>query len=170
MSDYDKYGFKKITKDNWLTPDELWPRFFRISSKTWLERNLRPALKETVPIEVRKLFEVARGALIYGYLFYPLCSLAQEQLYRVMEAAVFHKCKSMGGPKSIKTFHQRVNWLIKNGVIPQQEKEWWDAVRDLRNMTSHPENQMIVPPANTLTVIMDKLHSLFGSLHLRENQ
>ena len=165
MATDNKIGFKKITIDNWLTPDELWPRFFRISSKTWLKRNLRPALKETVPIEVRQLFEVARGALIYGYLFYPLCSLAEAQLYRVMEAAVFHKCKRMGADKSIGTFYKKVNLLIEMGVIPQQEKQWWDAVRDLRNITSHPEKQMIVPPADTLAVIMDKLHSLFGSHH-----
>jgi hypothetical protein len=161
MSNYAKYGFKEITTDNWLAPDEIWRHFLGVTSQSWIERNLEPTLNETVPMDVRKLFEVARGALIYGYFFYPLCTLANEQLYRIMEAAVTHKCKGMGAPKSLEKFYEKVEWLITKGVIPLQEKGWWNAVRDLRNMTSHPERQMIAPPGGGLTMVVDKLRSLF---------
>jgi hypothetical protein len=41
-----------------------------------------------VPEPIRELFDVARGAMIYGWFFYPLFRLGEDQLHRVVEAAV----------------------------------------------------------------------------------
>lgn len=47
---------------------------------------LAPQLSDGVPVEVRRLFGVARGALLDGYL-----TLGTEQLHRVVQTAVKRK-------------------------------------------------------------------------------
>src|SRR5438105_2916552 len=107
-----KYGFKEINKDNWLQPDPVLAGIVRLSpangwlptAKTaddWLDEVLHPQLEGNVPDEVASLFEVARGALTYGYLFYPLFTLGAEQVSRVVEAAITRKYKDVGGPAKI---------------------------------------------------------------------
>lgn len=163
MTDYE-HGIKKLTEENWLKPDGVWSYFEGISSgEKWIRIILHPVLAETVPLEVRKLFEVARSAMVYAYFFYPLNTLAEEQLYRVVEAGVTHKCEALGAPKSQKRFQQKVDWLTDQGIIPKHEKAWWDAVRDLRNMTSHPRRQFIIPPGGALGLITEKINSLFST-------
>jgi len=87
------FGFKELTADNWLAPDRVWADVVNavlpdweiqlMTGDTWIQAILDFDLLETVPIEVRKLFAVACGAIAYGYFFYPLLTLATEQLYRV---------------------------------------------------------------------------------------
>lgn len=153
-------GFKKLTADNWLEPDKVSSSFVRISpvdgqahpiaGNEWVRDILKPSLIETVPTEIRVLFEVARGALAYGYFFYPLYTLAGEQLFRVAEAAITLKCKAITAPDSIKTFQRKVNYLTFKKVIPEQEKEAWHAIRQLRNTASHPERQSILLPGSVI--------------------
>ncbi len=83
-----------------------------VSGVEWLKVITAPILDESVPEEVTDLYEAARGALVYGYLFYPLYDLGTGQLFRVAEAAVIHKCKAMGIPVRIKRFHDRIEWLV----------------------------------------------------------
>lgn len=153
----NEFGFKKITPNNWLEPDPILRGFSKltpqgsepITSEDLLDHILEPQLEEFVPLEVRALFEVARGAICYGYFFYPLYTLAYEQLLRVAETAVTFKCKALSAPK-IKNFQQRVDFLIDKSVIPQSEKIRWDGIRELRNIASHPEDQTILTPADAL--------------------
>jgi hypothetical protein len=49
----------------------------------WAERFLSVGLSENVPESVRELFNVARGTIIYGSLFYPLFALGLAQAVRV---------------------------------------------------------------------------------------
>lgn len=168
-------GFKKLTTDNWLEPDKISTSFVRISpingqfhsitNNEWVQEISKPNLIETVPVEIQRLFEVARGALAYGYFFYPLYTLAGEQLFRVAEGAIIFKCKTMGAPNSINTFQKKVEWLIRNGIIPKHEKGEWDAIRKLRNIASHPENQTILPPGPIISMlqrIAEKISFLFS--------
>jgi hypothetical protein len=84
-------GFKKLTVDNWLQPDEASSSFARISpidgklfpvtGNDRLLVILEPNLEETVPFEIRKMFEVARGALAYGYFFIPYTPLLQSNFF-----------------------------------------------------------------------------------------
>jgi hypothetical protein len=154
-----KLGFKEITQDNWLDPDEVSRGFVRISkdgelqqitSDEYLHDILEPKLLEAVPVEVKALFEVARGAMAYGYFFYPLYTLATEQLFRVAEAAVIHKCKSLEAPKSKDSFKKMIEWLANEDVISRSDLPKWDAVRHLRNSASHPERQSILTPGNAI--------------------
>ena len=137
----------------------------RIEGEDYLHCILRLELLESVPSDVKALFEVARGAMIYGYFFYPLYTLATEQLFRVVEAAVLRKCKDLEAPKSKQTFQQGIEWLISEGIIPVSAKPRWDAVRQLRNSTSHPNSQSIITPGiaiELLEKIARQVNSLFN--------
>lgn len=68
------FGFKRITAENWQEPDV--PRLFGLTTpNAWIEAHLQPQLSPNVPQEIASLFEVARGAMIYGWFFYPLITL-----------------------------------------------------------------------------------------------
>ena len=169
-----KFGFKEITSSNWLEPDRVLKGFVTIlpngrsqpiTGDEYLNRILAPKLVESLPAEVQALFEVARGGMVYGYFFYPLYTLAAEQLFRVVEAAVAHKCKALGTPRSRRTFEKRIDWLVEGGVIPRSESARWHAARKLRNAASHLEHQMILTPGNAIGMlesIADDLNSLFN--------
>jgi hypothetical protein len=169
-----KLGFKAINQQNWLEPDEAIKGFVKIpptgrpqsmSGEDWLQPILAPKLLEAVPQDVQALFEVARGALLYGYFFYPLYTLAAEQLFRVAEAAVSHKCKALGAPNSKKRFADKITWLANKGVIPEADVPAWDAIRGLRNYASHPERQSILMPSmaiGSLVRVTEKINALFN--------
>jgi hypothetical protein len=157
----NKLGFKKLSAENWLEPESVMSAFVTLSLRDftkssitgdeWVNRFLNPQLNHTVPFEIHKLFEVARGAAAYGYLFYPLYTLAGEQLYRVAEAAVSAKCKLLGAKSSkVRSFQNKIYFLHKHKVIPQKDWIWWDSIRQLRNYASHPEHQTIMMPHDAL--------------------
>ncbi len=166
-------GFKQLSAENWLISDSTILGFVRIapdgsvhdiSAEEWLRHILRPQIDDGVPLEVKKLFEVARGAMAYGYFFYPLYTLGIEQLWRVAEAAVTHKCKAMAAPGSVDTFFKKIKWLIEKDVIPQTEVLRWTGIRKLRNLSSHPERQSIYMPPEALRFvesIAEQANSLF---------
>ena len=156
-----KLGFKEINPSNWLERDEVLKGFVKITpsgsqsltAHDYLNHILKPILSESVPEDVRRLFEVARGAMVYGYFFYPLYTLAAEQLFRVTETAITHKCKLSGTPKSEKFFKQKLKYLLDNGVISNSEYAQWDSVRNLRNITSHPKHQLIFTPGDAIGIL-----------------
>src|SRR5687767_6606690 len=97
-TDTIQHGFKKITIENWLTPDV--PIIFPgITAELWIPEVLKPQLNASVPEQIQALFECARAMFIYGYLFYPLLTLAGQQCQRVTEAAVAAKCLALGLPE-----------------------------------------------------------------------
>jgi hypothetical protein len=166
--------FKTLTSENWLMPDPTSVVFVKLShqdgkistmtGEEWLGLFLDPRLSMSVPENVRALFEVARGSLAYGYFFYPLYTLACEQLFRVAETAVSEKCKMMGAPKKVRTFEHKVQFLLDNQALSAEDKLEWDAVRLFRNSTSHPNRQHILPPgavASLLFSIGQKINALF---------
>ena len=113
-------NFKILTPENWLVADPASTIFSKIShtdgtvtpmsGQEWLCLFRDPTLSKSVPKNVRTLFEVARGSLAYGYFFYPLYTLACEQLLRVAEAAVSEKCRMLrASPKKPKTLKRRLS-------------------------------------------------------------
>lgn len=105
-SDRDKrLPFRQLTPSNWAEPDPI-HRLLTIirpdgsqspvSGAYLVEGFLSFQLNEAVPRPIRAMFEVARGTMCYGYFFYPLYTLGAEQLYRVAEAGIRHRC---GGKK-----------------------------------------------------------------------
>jgi len=169
-----EFGFKKITQSNWLEPDPVLRAFGRISpdgrsqgltGDDYLNRILNPKLLESVPAEVQALFGVARGAMVYAYFFYPLYTLAAEQLFRVAESAIGHKCKALGAPRSKDTLKKKIEWLINQGTIPESQLSRWEAIRGLRNAASHPDRQSIFTPGGAIGLlegITEQINSLFS--------
>jgi hypothetical protein len=56
-------------------------------------------LSISVPVELRKLFSVARAALAYSFVYYPFLILGSAQSLRVAEGAVSQKCNTLGAPR-----------------------------------------------------------------------
>ena len=134
-----------------------------MSGEDWISQFQDPVLSESVPEEVRALFEVARGSLTYGYFFYPLYALAGEQLTRVAEAAISAKSKLLGAPKKL-TFEKQLKFLLDKKALTEQQHSDWDRLRKLRNEFSHPKQQNILPPGAVsllLGGVADKINALF---------
>ncbi|CAG0937763.1 hypothetical protein TFLX_06718 [Thermoflexales bacterium] len=166
-------GIKNLTVNNWLEPDEPSKIFVRISSDgqpypmtgdECANVILEPNLLETVPLDIRRLFEVTRGAMVYSYFFYPMWTLAVEQLFRVAEAAISHKCQAKGAPASKDTLKKKIDWLIEVSEIPESERTTWNWIREARNWASHLETQTILTPSmaiQLLEAVTERINSLF---------
>ena len=154
-------GFKTLTADNWRDLDEV-TQYFSRDPDTWIVAFLQPQLGSQVPQDISALFEVARGAMIYGWHFYPLLTLGMEQCYRINEAGLRVRCKqleiatavvSKNGNERPRSFLDLQRELMARGVIPAGDVVFWDAARDLRNWASHPEQQPILPPGEALAIL-----------------
>jgi hypothetical protein len=160
-----KLGFKEIDARNWLTPDPVVLRFAGMEHATdYVETVLAPRLSGNVPEDIQKLFEVARSAVLYGYLFYPLYTLGMEQLFRVADAAIASRCEELGIPKDKKKFSDRIDWLAERGMFNRGEFSAWHTLRRLRNSASHPDDQSIVTPGSAigfLGAVAEDINALF---------
>ncbi len=164
--------FKHVDESNWLERDPTLQIFARMNSsgelvptsgEDLLRDILTPRLRPAVPEQVCALLEVARGAMVYGYFFYPLYTLASDQLFRVADAAVCERCRQLGGPKRL-GFQSRLKWLRDQGVLSDEEFDHWDFVRFMRNCASHPREQAIWMPGDTvgfLARVVDLMNGLF---------
>lgn len=167
-------GFKKLTAGNWTEPDPASQMFGRVSAlagpvqmreQDWARAFLAVDLAEQVPDEIRDLFVVARGALLYGWFFYPLFHLGEEQLFRVAESAAKHRYAAAGGPEKRPSFAAAIEWLANQGLIEEPRRQRWDAARHLRNRASHPARVSVMPPGQvlrSLEALALDLNQLFG--------
>lgn len=106
--DDDEPAFKRLTSENWLRADPTGEAFEEVHLATgerramtgerWAERILAVQLSDTVPDDVRGLWRVAQGVMLYGWFFHPLYMLGDEQLHRVADAAILHRFQQLGGP------------------------------------------------------------------------
>jgi hypothetical protein len=155
-------GVKHPNLENWLEPDETGQGFGEVNLRTgerrppsgegWAEHFLAVDLSAFVPAELRDMWEVARGVALYGWFYYPLYAIAEHQLRRVADAATVHRCKQAGGPSSV-SFKRRVEWLIGQGIIPPEKRARWDAIRELRNETTHASIRHLLMPVDVLRVL-----------------
>lgn len=172
-------AFKALTVDNWRQPDPSGSPFGEVSLATgeqramtgerWAEHFLAVELEPDVPIEVRQLWEVARGVFLYGWFFYPLYMLGEEQLRRVADAAILHRYRQLDGPPDARNgelpnFYSRLRWLFAHEHIPAQLEPRWHAIRELRNLGSHAEFQALQMPnesLSTLHLVTEEINALF---------
>jgi hypothetical protein len=167
-------AFKPLTLASWKEPDPVnavFGRFDRVTGprqmtgEDWAREFLAVELKEHVPEHIRELFAVARGAMLYGWFFYPMFLMGEQQMYRVVEAAATTRYQQLKGPKGKPSFKQTIEWLIERQVIPAEDEERWDAVRQLRNAASHPDRQSVMPPGAVLSGLKasaDDINDLFA--------
>jgi len=149
------FGMKTLGVENWCRPD-IPKHFPGFTEEVWVSMVMEPKLIDTVPESVVRLFEVARGSVLYGWFFYPLLTLASEQLHRVQEASVRERCKLAGipietlnrGKLAPRRFAVLIRELSARGIIPPDSVHLWEGVRKLRNASSHPKNQMIIVPGD----------------------
>ncbi|MGA2905660.1 MAG: DUF4145 domain-containing protein, partial [Candidatus Korobacteraceae bacterium] len=133
-------------------------------SDAWVFDLTQTQLDPAVPLTTRKLFETARGTLVYSLMFYPLLTLGTEQLFRVLEASASTKCKAMNAPRKINKFEKKVEWLGEKRVISAEQQLRWQAIRKLRNEASHPADQSIFPPGEALRILdiaVELINALF---------
>jgi len=156
----ESLGFKLITSENWNKPDKTTvvltsPLDYDVECgyPPYLDRILIPQLNSEVPIEIRRLFEVARGAMVYSYFFYPLYTLAADQLFRVGEAALVLKSKKLGYSKKDVRLSALIKYLEEKEVFDDEKTKRWEALRFLRNKTSHRQDQSIYWPAAVLELL-----------------
>lgn len=134
-----QFGFKEISNDNFMRPEQF---IGYAPPKIFLDLILDPKLNDNVPEKVQAMFEAARGAIAYGYFFYPLFALGAEQLSRFAEAAAMIRCQQEGAPPGVNSFSRYIEWLKSKQIIVH-DFEQWIAIKDLRNITSHPESQQL---------------------------
>ena len=166
-------GVKHLTAENWLQADETGRAFGAINLLTgerraasgdgWAEQFLAVDLNAAAPVEIRDMWEVARGLALYGWFYYPLYAIAEHQLRRVADAAVLHRYKQAGGAANKKPdpegelswpgFKRRVDWLIANEIIAPEKRQRWDTMRDLRNETTHASIRHLVMPIDVLRLL-----------------
>lgn len=169
------FGIKKLNLQNWHERDPAMAAF-TISKDEWVSRILEPQLIASVPENVTKLFEVARSSVAYGWFYYPLLTLASEQLFRVQETAVRERCRlaqisvirMVNGKPRDRNFAELITELINAGIIPADSVTSWDAGRALRNFASHPANQVINVPSAAIAAVQvcaRKLNQLFADNH-----
>ena len=170
---------KSLTLENWLLPDSEGLTSIKIidegetralDADGWLKLCQSAELHLKVPRNVRQYFEAARGALVYGYFFYPLYTLAIEQLFRAAECAVVQKCKETNGRvvdikgKPI-DYYQALAWLRKINFISKDDFHQWDTIRKFRpHPATHKEQPPAIPPgivANHLKFVADRINGLF---------
>lgn len=173
-------GIKVVDSQNWLEPDPVYRGHYGsltilgVEDRTlerWLKPILAPALNENVPREILCLFETARSAMVYGLFHYPLCTLASQQLYRVLEAAVSYAYKTLGASDKNTTFKVKTDWLIQKGIIPD-ETLFWDNIRYLRNESSHPEFQTVYQEhhaVRTLKMAAQRVNNLISAVAERKD-
>lgn len=119
------------------------------------ETILQPSLASSVPNQICEVYEAARGAMIYGYYFYPIYTIALDQLLRTLELAVLLKCDQNNAPSDVKGFQNGVEHLIKYNIIPKTDRSKWESYVKLRNDTSHPKMQDLVTPGVLFTILKD---------------
>lgn len=170
VDDGQSSGFKKLTVENWRRADatnknfvrrsELTGEFLGVEEDDWARQFLAVELKEHVPTEIRDLFDIARGAMLYGWFFYPLFRVGEEQLYRLTETALRCCYHHLAGPGRRPTFKKAIGFLVERGVIPAEDRGRWEAARQLRNVASHPERASVMPPGAVLGMLRANAHDI----------
>lgn len=167
--------FKRLSISNWLQRDPVLEFFGTfdsdgtprpIADTDLVDLILDPQLSSAVPHDVQALYEAARASMCYGYFFYPLYTLATQQLFRVAEAAVNHRCRELKAPPGVKGLARGIDFLVRQSAISESDRHRWNAVRILRNRMTHSDWQEIMPPGmaiDSLRVVAELCSSLYPS-------
>ena len=140
---------KAINHDNWLMADAEGHAQVA-DARVWRQAFLAIRLDPSVPPDVARLFEAARGGMLYGYFFRPLLSTGVEQCYRVLESGARTRCAQMGLPVFCNdsqgkahplSFGHNLNVLVKQGLIESADLILWQQARELRDWVAAPEHQ-----------------------------
>ncbi len=140
---------KQIDHDNWLRAD-AGGRTEVMDADRWREAFVGIRLDPAVPADVARLFEAARGGMVYGYFFQPLLAMGVEQCYRVLESGARKRCAmaglpvhcddSQGKPHPL-SFAHNLRALSRLGLIADTDLLLWRQAPELRDWVAAPEHQ-----------------------------
>lgn len=155
--------FKNVTVDNWLEPDPLYAGLVNlnkvdgtISATTgadWIRYMDGHRLAAEVPEEVRHAFDFAAGAVGYSYFYYPILTLVAQQELRIADFAIDKLFDARGITPKPQSFKRRLEILHKRGLLSDGEFGRWDAIRNLRNHSTHPPWQQNWGHAMSLEIV-----------------
>jgi hypothetical protein len=139
---------KRVAFENWLDMDSSWQGTYGMdctdeAKRAWIEHVKSFTLSASVPEHIEALFATVLNALAYSYFYYPLMTLCSEQALRVVEAALREKCNQMRAPP-LSSIKSTVDWLIARQGISTSDRDRWEALRMLRNHSSHPRSPSII--------------------------
>lgn len=174
----DEFGNKRLTLENFSHVDPIFHSYMWGSDPVKRDMYHKEHVQEifyirmhpSVPEEVREMFAILRGCLVYGYFYRPLFAVIRNQAYIVADAATWHRCKQLGS-KPPGTFAERIELLKEAGVIPQDEGFLWDLARKFRNDAAHMvEQSMFIPGSEvgSLERIADDINRLFIPLFVMQ--
>ncbi|GEM_PF-1734687 len=156
----NELGVKLPTRDNLLDVDPVIAAFATIENGE--PRPLKPTdilssiesykLGEGVPIEIRRAFQAAKGAMVYGYWYYPMLTLAAQQLVRV---AVFALENFLDLAKIDRrgAIQMQIQKLADLGFfVSSNDRARWENIRRLRNRVSHSGTANIWSVADALSI------------------
>ncbi len=162
---------KAINHDNWLMADAE-GRSQIADARVWRQAFLSIRLDPSVPSDVSRLFEVARGGMLYGYFFRPLLATGVEQCYRALESGARARCVQMGlqvycqdsqGKAHPLSFGHNLNGLVKLGLIEAADLILWQQARELRDWVAAPEHQAVLTLNHGVTAL-SRAAALLGKL------
>jgi hypothetical protein len=171
-------GVKQVTVENWMKADEasvIWRQMTSVAKteSQWAEFFLGPTLGPQVPKEISRLFEVARSAMMQSWFYYPLATLGMEQCFRLMETGARLRCEAAGiattkvsksGKQIDTTFKEKIEAMRLQKIISDAHAQKWEAIRALRNFSSHPSRRSIFDPGQaqgTLVLLVETLKEMF---------
>jgi hypothetical protein len=144
-------GFKLVTPENWLDPDPINELIVKLDQKDgsvssvdgrdWIVYVNALALGRNVPQEVRIAYEFTVGAVGYAYFYYPLFTIVVQQLLRIADFSVSHLFAVRTDLPPARTFEHRLKVLRDAGYVSNTDFKRWDAIRNLRNIATHPDWQ-----------------------------
>jgi hypothetical protein len=171
-------GVKRLSYENFLAPalgamqfspygglitaGYVIPRAAEIRAR--VERFTRFTLSEHVPETAFQMFEVAKGAMVYGLFFYPLYTIGEDHLSRLFEWVVKERYRTLSGRINDRNLKDALEWLLKSGHFPADSDVRWRAAYEIRNMMAHPTMQYITTPAEAsraLRYMRDLLEHLY---------
>lgn len=80
------------------------------------------------------------------FLLSALYARENEQVYRVLEAALSQKCEELGLSRRADRFGDVIDRLFESGHLSAQRHGQWHAVRRLGNASSHAGRQILIDP------------------------
>lgn len=152
---------KEINHENWLLAD-AGGKERNADARKWREAFLGIHLDPTVDREVTRMFEAARGGMLYGFFFQPLMNMGLEQCYRVLESGARARCRQAGldvtcadsqGRQHPLSFGHNLRALAKLGLIEDTDLLQWHQARELRDWVAAPGHQAVLTLEHGVTAL-----------------
>lgn len=125
-------------------------------------------LNQNVPEEVKEIFEISKRLFIFGYFYYRFFTVSQHYAFLALESALRNKYKVLFGvdDKRLEKINLKeiIDKLAKEGIIPEDKKDLYDAGRDLRNTLSHLTQRKVLTPD---AIILERTAEMINNFYAK---